>query len=67
VRANGADSIGAGLLDQTQLYNDNHSHSAIEAAWFTAPSAYASQPQKVADFVIEAAGSLGASAVAAAK
>ncbi len=31
------DSLGAGLLDQNQLYNDNHSHSTTESGWFTAP------------------------------
>jgi hypothetical protein len=31
------DSIGAGLLDQNQLYNDNHSHSTTEGGWYTAP------------------------------
>jgi len=31
------DSIGAGLLDQDDLYADNHSHSTIEAGWYTAP------------------------------
>lgn len=31
------DSLGAGLLDQTQLYNDNHSHSTTESGWATAP------------------------------
>ena len=31
------DSLGAGLLDQNQLYNDNHSHSTTEAGWATAP------------------------------
>jgi hypothetical protein len=29
--------IGAGLLDQTSLYNDNHNHSTIESGWYTAP------------------------------
>src|SRR5690349_19323423 len=29
--------IGAGLLDQSSLYNDNHSHSTIEPNWYTAP------------------------------
>lgn len=29
--------IGAGLLDQTPLYNDNHAHSVIEPGWYTAP------------------------------
>jgi hypothetical protein len=31
------DQIGAGLLDQTPLYNDNHNHSTIESGWATAP------------------------------
>jgi len=31
------DSLGAGLLDQNQLYNDNHSHSTTESGWYTAP------------------------------
>jgi len=31
------DSLGAGLLDQNVLYNDNHSHSTTEAGWYTAP------------------------------
>jgi hypothetical protein len=30
-------SLGGGLLDQNQLYNDNHSHSTAEAGWYTAP------------------------------
>jgi hypothetical protein len=30
-------SVGTGLLDQDQLYNDNHSHSVIEGGWATAP------------------------------
>jgi hypothetical protein len=29
--------IGAGLLDQDDLYADNHSHSVIEGGWYTAP------------------------------
>jgi hypothetical protein len=29
--------IGAGLLDQDDLYNDNHSHSVIEPGWATGP------------------------------
>ena len=28
------DSLGAGLLDQNQLYSDNHSHSTTEAGWY---------------------------------
>jgi hypothetical protein len=31
------DQIGAGLLDQSGLYNDNHSHSVTEPGWATAP------------------------------
>ena len=31
------DSVGAGLLDQVGLYNDNHSHSTSESGWATAP------------------------------
>jgi hypothetical protein len=31
------DSIGAGVLDQVALYNDNHSHSTIESGWYTGP------------------------------
>ncbi len=31
------DSLGAGLLDQNTLYNDNHSHSTSESGWSTAP------------------------------
>ena len=33
------DSIGAGLLDQDDLYADNHSHSTIDSGvnWATAP------------------------------
>ncbi len=30
-------SLGAGLVDQNQLYNDNHSHSTTEGGWATAP------------------------------
>jgi hypothetical protein len=30
-------SIGAGLLGQDDLYNDNHVHSTTEAGWYTAP------------------------------
>ena len=29
--------IGAGLLDQNGLYNDNHNHNVIEPNWYTAP------------------------------
>jgi hypothetical protein len=29
--------IGAGLLDQDDLYADNHSHSVAESGWYTAP------------------------------
>lgn len=31
------DSIGAGILDQVGLYNDNHSHSTTEAGWASGP------------------------------
>src|SRR5215472_9448801 len=31
------DSIGAGLLNQDDLYNDNHSRSTTEPGWYTAP------------------------------
>jgi hypothetical protein len=31
------DQVSAGLLDQTGLYNDNHSHSVTEAGWYTGP------------------------------
>lgn len=31
------EQCGAGLLDQDDLYNDNHSHSTAEANWYTAP------------------------------
>jgi hypothetical protein len=31
------DQIGAGLLGQDYLYNENHSHSTIESGWATAP------------------------------
>ena len=31
------DSIGAGLLDQDDLYADNHSHSTTEAGWYSGP------------------------------
>ncbi|MFT3910638.1 MAG: hypothetical protein QM737_14525 [Ferruginibacter sp.] len=29
--------IGAGLLDQDDLYTDNHNHSVTESGWYTAP------------------------------
>ena len=29
--------IGAGLLDQDDLYADNHAHSVLESGWYTAP------------------------------
>ena len=29
--------IGAGLLDQDNLYADNHNHSVAESGWYTAP------------------------------
>src|SRR3954452_11470013 len=28
---------GAGLVDQDDLYNDNHAHSTTEGGWYTAP------------------------------
>ncbi len=31
------DSVGTGLLDQDDLYADNHSHSTTEGGWATAP------------------------------
>jgi hypothetical protein len=31
------DEIGAGLLSQDDLYNENHSHSTIESGWATGP------------------------------
>ena len=31
------DEIGAGLLPQDDLYNENHSHSTTEAGWATGP------------------------------
>src|SRR5258708_32600379 len=31
------DSIGAGLLDQDDLYNDNHTHSTTEGGWYSGP------------------------------
>lgn len=31
------DSIGAGVLDQVGLYNDNNSHSTTEGGWATGP------------------------------
>lgn len=31
------ETIGAGLLDQDDLYADNHSHSTIEPSWYTGP------------------------------
>jgi hypothetical protein len=31
------DSVGGGLLDQDDLYADNHSHSTTESGWYTAP------------------------------
>ena len=30
-------SIGAGVLDQVSLYNDNHAHSTIESGWASGP------------------------------
>lgn len=29
--------IGAGVLDQADLYNDNHSHSTTESGWYSGP------------------------------
>ncbi|QSQ22724.1 hypothetical protein JY651_47795 [Pyxidicoccus parkwayensis] len=31
------ETIGAGILDQDDLYSDNHSHSTIESGWYTGP------------------------------
>ena len=31
------DSIGTGILDQDDLYADNHSHGTLEPGWYTAP------------------------------
>ena len=31
------DSIGAGLLNQDDLYSDNHAHSTAESGWYSAP------------------------------
>jgi hypothetical protein len=31
------DSIGAGLLNQDDLYNDNHTHSTTEGGWYSGP------------------------------
>jgi hypothetical protein len=31
------EQCGAGLLDQDDLYNDNHSHSTTEPNWYTGP------------------------------
>jgi hypothetical protein len=31
------DSLGAGLMDQNQLYTDNHAHSVAESGWASAP------------------------------
>jgi hypothetical protein len=31
------DQIGAGLLNQDDLYNDNHSHSTAEGGWYSGP------------------------------
>jgi hypothetical protein len=31
------DSIGTGLLNQDDLYSDNHTHSVAEPGWYTAP------------------------------
>lgn len=35
------EQCGAGLLDQDDLYNDNHTHSTIEGNWYTAPDGLA--------------------------
>jgi hypothetical protein len=32
---------GVGLLDQDDLYNDNHAHSTTESGWYTAPDGLA--------------------------
>ena len=31
------EQCGVGLLDQDDLYNDNHTHSTTEGGWYTAP------------------------------
>ncbi|EHN10584.1 hypothetical protein PAI11_25440 [Patulibacter medicamentivorans] len=31
------EEIGAGALDQDDLYNDNHSHSTAESGWYSGP------------------------------
>ncbi len=31
------ETIGAGLLDQDDLYADNHSHSTLDPGWYTGP------------------------------
>jgi hypothetical protein len=31
------DTLGAGLIEQDELYADNHSHSTTESGWYTAP------------------------------
>ncbi|MGD1057533.1 MAG: C39 family peptidase [Solirubrobacteraceae bacterium] len=31
------DTLGVGLIEQDELYADNHSHSTIEGGWYTAP------------------------------
>jgi len=31
------EQCGSGLLNQTDLYNDNHNHSTTESGWYTAP------------------------------
>lgn len=31
------DSIGTGLLNQDDLYSDNHTHSTTESGWYSAP------------------------------
>lgn len=35
------DSIGTGLLDQDDLYADNHSHSVTESGWYSGPDGVA--------------------------
>lgn len=35
------EECGQGLLDQANLYNDNHDHSTAESGWYTAPDGLA--------------------------
>ena len=35
------EEIGAGVLSQDDLYNDNHNHSVLEPGWYTAPDGLA--------------------------